>query len=537
MIKKTDKLQQSVKKEKTALLPKVLPAIRGGRNKVYHNVVSKAITLDDGWITTLEKSLFSVENIVRNPKKFIAEEDLVVDVERAKRTTARTVRHLSSNSRYVQNVTESGDVRPRKVLTMETDEDLAIYENRFVCSLVHHVAAFVETRYGEIVSKMHAFDETGAGIISSFVFGKSECEIKMGLKVKEAPKDKVLSIQNDEKIDRIKNIRVRVKALLNTEFIKFLSTKKAVHPPIIKTNIIRLNTDYNNAYKLWLYISGYTFEGVSVKFREKNLPIEEKFYKEMTSVCAKAMRSLFADGLLNEKDYEDIPFRAITEKNYRILTAYKFYPEFSSDKKAVGEETVNEYYFKAMRDEFYKATRKNGISEEKDIALTFSRFFRSIAKINEAMYKDVIFSLVKKEKLLLGGTDIAQKNERVRIQKAFLKRFRQLSRLKCEELEKTLKCETREWLKLEKLSRELEDKRRIRKGKSEKKKSDAERAAKIREKKSATIKRAKEYEYALKEREREKIAAAEEKKRAAREAAQRRRDLKRLAELKEKYER
>ena len=67
-------------------------ALRAGSNSLHHTVVSQAITLDEGWIDTLEKALFSVENIVHNPRKFIIDEEILVDVERAKRITPKTVR-------------------------------------------------------------------------------------------------------------------------------------------------------------------------------------------------------------------------------------------------------------------------------------------------------------------------------------------------------------------------------------------------------------------------------------------------------------
>lgn len=515
---------------------KIKNSIRGGKNKVYHNVVSEVITLSDGWITTLEQSLFSVENVVRNPKRFISEEDLVVDVERAKRTTARTVRHLSSNSQYIESISEKGDIRPRKVLTTENDEDLAIYENRFVCSLVHNLAIFVENRYNEITSKMHAFDQTGAGIISSFKLGTSECEIKLGIKVKEEPKNKVLMAENNEKLERIRKLRTRIRSLLATDFIKNLSLKKAVHPPIIKTNIINVNVDYNGCYKLWLFISGYSFAGMTVKYQEKNLPVSNEFFYGAADLCADALNALFVDNMINADEYSLLLFKPIKEKKYRILTGYKFQPEFYADELAAGEDVVNEYYYNAVRNALYKATEKRGFIIEKDLKSTFARFCRSIARINEEMYRHVISSQINREKQVKTRTALRKKVDEINDQQAFLKRFRQLSKLKREEFEKILKAEAREQLKLEKLKRELEEERGERKNARARRKKELERAARIRLKRVAAEKKAKEYETDLREKSEAKIAQTEERKRQKREAAKRRRDLKRLKELKEMYE-
>lgn len=88
-------------------------ALRGGKNEVFLNVVSEAVTLDDSWILTLEGALHSIEQIARNPRKFIIDEELIVDVERARRTNAKTIRHLASNTKNIQSISESGEVRPK----------------------------------------------------------------------------------------------------------------------------------------------------------------------------------------------------------------------------------------------------------------------------------------------------------------------------------------------------------------------------------------------------------------------------------------
>ncbi|MBO4262786.1 MAG: hypothetical protein J5903_03265, partial [Clostridia bacterium] len=314
-----------------------LNAVKNGKNTVYHNVVSEAVTLEDSWITTMENALFSVEKIVKNPRKFIIDEDLLVDVERARKTTAKTVRHLSSNSQFVQSITDEGEVRPKKLLTTEMNEDLAIYENRFVCTLVHFCVNFVENKYNEITGTTKSFDQTGAGIISKFDFGTSECELKLDFKVREEPVDKALKQKNEELLEHIEVLRKRLKVLLNTDFIKNLSGKKPVRPPIMKTNLIKMNVDYKRCYKLWLFISSYTFVGFSVAYQDKSLPVQTDFYDDLTNICAMSFQALMQNNCLNKEDYANIPPTPLKEKKYRLLTAYKFEPLFNADKEDVGE--------------------------------------------------------------------------------------------------------------------------------------------------------------------------------------------------------
>lgn len=443
-----------VKSDKNRFNKRLLSAVRGGKNTLYHNVVSQAISLDDDWITTFEQALFSVESIVKNPYKFIIDEEIITDVSRAKRTNSKTVRHLAANSQFVQNIDYRGEIRPKKLLTTELDEDLAIYENRFICTLVKRLIVFVENRYSEIVSKMQSFDQTGAGIITDFRFGTSEFELKLDLKVKEEPKNKVLIKKNADSMERIKRLRQRLKALLSTAFIRALSSAKPVRPPIMKTNLLKMNVDYNNCYKLWLYMSSYTFKGYSVAYRDKNLPVKSDFYDDITMLSALTFQSLLHDNLINAENYADIPESDIKEKRFKVLTAYKFIPEWQKDTKEAGESVVNEYYFNAMREELIKATRFNNFKQENDLRLSFARFCRGIARINREMYKDVMLTTCA-EKDLKEKSPLKSKEDAVKKQAAYLKRCRQLSQLKREETERIIKAEAKESAKLDKLKAAL----------------------------------------------------------------------------------
>lgn len=512
-------------------------ALRAGNNKIHHTVVSQALTLDESWIDTLEQALFSVEKVVHNPRRFIIDEELLVDVERAKRITPKTVRHLSSNSQFIQSIEPNGDVRPKKLLTSEMNEDLAIYENRFVCTLIHHLVSFVEKRYNDISGKLQTFDQTSTGMVSNFRFQDAECELKLEYNIREKPKNQVMLQKASSTLEKIKQLRARLRVLLSTSFVQELTAKKPVYPPIMKTNLIKMNVDYNNCYKLWLYISSYQFVGFSVAYQDKNLPVTNDFYDDLTMICAMSFQALFNNHVINGNRYAKVPFSPMKEKQYRALTIYKFLPTFDPDKTKAGDETVNEYYFKALRDELVRSTRRGEVvKEEKELEQSFSRFCRAIAKINNEMYRDVIDSQLPEEKHLRKQTPLQKRENAVKRQKIILRRYRQVSLLKREELEKSLKQEAREQLKLEKLQEKLDLERGKQKSARDRKKKEKERQERIRHKVEIPGENAKRYENELREKEAERQAEIAERKQLRREEAKRRRELKLLEELKEKYD-
>ena len=211
-------------------------------------------------------------------------------------------------------------------------------------------------------------------------------------------------------------------------------------------------------------------------------------------------------------------------------------PSLAEDKKTAGEDTVNEFYFRQMKNELVKATGRGTLAEEKQLKMNFQRFFKAIEKINNAMLDEVIASQIPAKKDLLKKTAIQKKEQAVKDAQFTYRRYQQISRLRREELEKSLKKESRELLKLEKLKAELDKergKRRDRLEQARKKKAQLER---IKAKKLLAEQKAKLYEEGLREKDAAKSEELEEAKRRKREETKRKRELKKLEELREKYD-
>lgn len=457
-------------------------ALRDGNNKVLHNIVSQSVQLDDSWILTIEGALHSIEQIVRHPRKFIAENELILDVAKVRRTNAKTVRHLTSHSQFVQNIEDNGDVRPKKLLTVEMEEDIAIYENRFICALVNRLITFVERRYKDLEGKMDMFEQTNLSVQSEFDVGSSMFKCNIDLQIKEPPEGDQKITKNKELFERIETIRRRLRIVQSTDFMKALNKAKPVRPPIQKTNLLTKNVDYNNCYKLWLYISSYTYLGYSIEFKDKNLPVDSDYYDDLTVLTGLSLQSLLTDNVLKREKYAEIEFSEPEEREYELVTNYTFQPGFESTKQQSGEETINEYYFRKMKGELTAAAQEGEYTIENRLNVNFSKFFRSISRINDEMYNELIEDQIKAKQheqepavseLEKRRTEIKNQQERIRRRKLFLK-------LKWEEVERAQRMCERAEARLAKLQTELEDYK------------DKNRPKRITRKKVTTIKRSKE---------------------------------------------
>lgn len=432
-------------------------ALRGGENKVLHNVVSRTVMLDDNWILTLENALHSIEQIVRNPRKFIAENELILDVAKVRRTTSKTVRHLSTNSQYVQNIDSHGEVMPKKLLTVELDEDLAIYENRFICALINRLILFVEQRYKDLNGNLDTSEQTNVCLQSEFNYGGAKFKCNVSLQVDEPPESKSREDRNKELFERVEVIRRRLRVLQSTEFMKKLGKTKPVRPPIQKTNLLKKNVDYNNCYKLWLYVSSYTYLGYSVEVKDKNLPVDGDYFDDLTVIAGLSLQSLITDRVLKKDKYEAVEFSEPEEKEFSLITNYTFTPDFQASKQQSGEDTINEYYFRKMKDELTAAAQEGEYEVENRLNVNFTKFFRSVSRINDEMYNELIEEQIKgdNEEKTASAVDkkrreVKQQQERVRRRKLFLK-------LKWEEVERAQRMSERAEGKLAKLQKELAD--------------------------------------------------------------------------------
>lgn len=515
-------------------------ALLSGENKVAHNTIDEAITLDDGWIAMVENSLYSIEQIVKTPKKFIKDEEYVVDVEKAKKTNARTVQHLASHTKNIASISASGDVRPKRVLTVEMEEDLGIYENRFVSALIDRLLIFVERRFNDINDKMKVRDVTKVDMESNFDYGLTKFEYKMQLRVSEPPINTALVKKNEGLLERIEVIRKRIRILINSDFHRKLSQQKPIYPPINKTNIISMNVDYNVCYKLWLYISSYTFVGYSVELKNKNLPIDTDFYDDLTILAGLSVKALLTNNKLNSELYENISFVQAKSKKYKVVTDFKYEPNFKQSNEKVSDDAVNEYYFKKMKEALSRAVNtpsSTAIVEEKELDLSFSKFYRALNKINNQMYDDLIKRQSKQnsekneEKSPVKQKELAWKE-----QQKIYRKYKALSKLKAEELEKSLKEESRQMLKLDKLKTDFDKAQKKAIDKKEKARLQKIKLQEIKRKAKQAVESADVYEGELYDREQERLALLAEKRRIRNEQARERRERKKLEELKNKYE-
>ena len=78
----------------------------------------KKVSVDLSWIDQVEETLPYLDTIIRKPRKFIVQEEDIVPVEKSRKITQDTVKHLSQHTSLIQGLDEDGTIRPVKVLNI-----------------------------------------------------------------------------------------------------------------------------------------------------------------------------------------------------------------------------------------------------------------------------------------------------------------------------------------------------------------------------------------------------------------------------------
>ena len=126
-------------------------ALSNGQNSYLRFDRFESSAMDMTWIKEIEDCIPDLNEIVSNPKRTIQTLSEVVEVEKVKKTSHESVQHLASHSQFVKSIDENGNVTPSKILNVYNDDFFAIYENKFVATLLRRLFIFVEKRYDYII--------------------------------------------------------------------------------------------------------------------------------------------------------------------------------------------------------------------------------------------------------------------------------------------------------------------------------------------------------------------------------------------------
>ena len=218
---------------------------------------------DFEWLELMEGTVMYIDNILRNPNRFIINEEEVVNVEKARRVTVESIKHLARNTSMIQKIEKNGDVKPSKILNINKDENYNTYENRVIYTLIKNMQMFISMKKRDLVTKSFVKDSKKSEYHGTSRVGSELVDINVSMASKSNTSSEY-GRNNDLTVEeRIDKLELQVSDLTRTDVFKLLEKANVakVNPPIKKTNLILKNTNFQYAMKLWNYLQAYIDNG------------------------------------------------------------------------------------------------------------------------------------------------------------------------------------------------------------------------------------------------------------------------------------
>lgn len=488
--------------------------LQQGEKTIYNKTVRETKIFDGNFLDIVIGAYPSLLKICRDPKKTLAYMQEVVAMEKAKKVDSESIRHLASHTQYIRDINEQNEVIPSKILSTYAEDNIGIYENRFIKSLINRVIVFLDTRLKLMDENLESISADEIRYKNNIKLSHRKIDLEMNIKISNEILDETQKAR--ELFDKTKNALDKYRALKGTGLYQAVAKLKDVVPPIMKTNIILHNPDFKIAYNLWLYIDRTTEVGYNVQSDEKTNDDDDVILNDFNHIGVFLINDLMHQRGIQSLEAFDGE-KNVRELKHDDITKYELEPK---DIKLSHQE-ISEYLLSRISEIFeekYKESLSQGLSYE----MSVKRVFREMIDVLNRIYPNLFGVNTEDMKKTPELLEILKRKQRVmkliREQKQIdlnkMDRETQTLDTNIKNLEDYLKRqeerqkerERKEAIRLEKL-RLQEEKRKAR----EEKRKEAERLKAEKERIKAEQERLKEEER-LKKEEEERLKKEAEKR-------------------------
>ncbi len=388
-----------------------------GTREVYQTEFSQTKQFDEDWIRAIETYYPSLVQITKRLKSSLSHIEEILPIEKTKKIGPSAIRHLSSHSELVIDITEDDEVIPQKLLTAQSEIEYGIYENRFVMTLIKRLESFIGDRLKIIEAEMRGFRDTQLKYNSEFEFNEATYQMSVEVKQMETVNKRKANEHNQIVFERAQVLHKLVSRLNHGEFMRLMKKYKPVSSPIMKTQIILKNADFKNAYLLWLFLDKYYM----LEYELDTKKVNKRFTDEYQKLLDQNMMSLFSAFFYS--DHKDLDGESDEKPKYRSKKAIyrrRIADEIIVDPQAMEVEpyVANEYFLNMQEKIFDKVVREN-VQDSKIYTIGLKNALIQNLKITNDLYtkffeldqdKDVFSLLIKGDDPVKELDDVIQKH-------------------------------------------------------------------------------------------------------------------------------
>lgn len=355
--------------------------LQQGEKTIYNKTVRETKIFDGNFLDVVIGAYPSLLKICRDPKKTLAYMQEVVAMEKAKKVDSESIRHLASHTQYIRDINEQNEVIPSKILSTYAEDNIGIYENRFIKSLINRVIVFLDTRLKLMDENLESISADEIRYKNNIKLSHRKIDLEMNIKISNEILDETQKAR--ELFDKTKNALDKYRALKGTGLYQAVAKFKDVVPPIMKTNIILHNPDFKIAYNLWLYIDRTTEVGYNVQSDEKTNDDDDVILNDFNHIGVFLINDLMHKRGIQSLEAFDGE-KNVRELKHDDITKYELEPK---DIKLSHQE-ISEYLLSRISEIFeekYKESLSQGLSYE----MSVKRVFREMIDVLNRIYPNL----------------------------------------------------------------------------------------------------------------------------------------------------
>jgi hypothetical protein len=260
---------------------------RADNGKDMHGGTVALREIDMDWVEAIERAIPFIDEAIRDQRRFIVQEDEIVPIEKSRKITSESVRHLAQHTNMIAKV-EGDTVTPERILNIYREESFAIYENRFLRTLLQNAGRFVEKRY-EALCKVPG--ESAAQLEMSRVVQVRQEQVRVQFSYEteyeeENDVDIAADVSKLSKFQRVLRIRKIISNFMVTPLMRSLVGCEPVRPPIMRTNMLTQNANFRAALDLWVFLEGYTKNGYYTVLSKSDGPMAPMMKRSLYDVIS-----------------------------------------------------------------------------------------------------------------------------------------------------------------------------------------------------------------------------------------------------------
>ena len=361
-------------------------ALLSGENEIYQKSIQESKVFHEDWIETIESYFSSLDKITRDPKSGLKYLQEVVQIEKAKKVNSDSIRHLAANTQLIKEV-RGRDVIPKQILTTQAEIEYAIYENRFIKTLVDRLFDFVNRRYDLVKSNVETHNNKYFNLKSTFDIRESKINLEVDLKIQDTIDDDLLAKANHELLTRIQSLLKRVNAIRVSPFMEGLKQAKPIIPPIMKTSIILKNVDYNNCYNLWLYLDKYNLLNFDVDIKEQNLTLDRYYLRNVYQTALTAFTNVYGNQKALEDHYQYLDVSEYKRKSPKMVKKSLNELMTSADPYTMEDNQINQFFLEQNK-KILQGRIDEAMEESSSYDVALRKALRDTIAISNALFKD-----------------------------------------------------------------------------------------------------------------------------------------------------